>query len=81
LHIKNLVSGVSDSNSTSYTRWQDQVLFALRRYALDDHVLFDTTIEARDLVWLRCDNIVAARGPLCVCSAFFVVQSLTPLRW
>jgi hypothetical protein len=55
-HIKNLVSVVLDSTSTSYARWRGQVL-APHRYALDCHVLFDTPITARDLVWLRRHNI------------------------
>ena len=38
--------------------WRDQVLLALRRYALDDHVLLDMPIEAQDVVWLRLDSIV-----------------------
>jgi hypothetical protein len=46
LHIKNLVSVVLDSTFTSYACWQDQVVLALLRCALDDHVLFDTSIEA-----------------------------------
>ena len=50
LHIKNLVSVVLDPTSTSYGRWRDQVLLALRRYALDDHVLLDTPVEMRDVV-------------------------------
>jgi hypothetical protein len=56
-HIKNLVSVVLDSTSTSYSRWRDQYLLALRRSTLDDHVLFDTPIEPRDLAWLRLDSI------------------------
>ena len=43
--------------SSSYGRWRDQVLLALCRYALDDHVLLDTPIEARDAVWLRLDSV------------------------
>ena len=43
--------------SSSYGRWQDQVLLALRRYALDNHVLLDTLIEAQDAVWLRLDSV------------------------
>jgi hypothetical protein len=55
-HIKNLVSVVLDSTSTSYAHWWDQVL-ALLHYTLDDHVLFNTPIEAPDLAWLHCDSI------------------------
>jgi hypothetical protein len=57
-HIKNPVTVVLDSTSTSYARWRDQVLLALRRYALDDHVLSDTPVEARDLTWRRPDSTV-----------------------
>ena len=58
-----LVSVLLDPTSSSYGRWRDQVLLALRRYALDDqvllalrryalddHVLLDTPVEARDVV-------------------------------
>ena len=41
------------SPSSSYGRWRDQVLLALRRYALDDLVLIDTPIETQDVAWLR----------------------------
>jgi len=53
-----LVSVTLDPTSTSYGRWRDQVLLALRRYALDDHVLTDTPVQARDGVWLHLDSIV-----------------------
>ena len=56
-NIKALVSVLLDPTS-SYGRWRDQVLLALRRYALDDHVLLDTSVEARDVVWLRLDSVV-----------------------
>jgi hypothetical protein len=52
-HIKNLVSVVLDSTSTSYAHWRDQVLLALRRYALNDDILSNTLIEARDLAWMH----------------------------
>jgi hypothetical protein len=57
LHIKNLVSVVLDPTSTSYGRWRDQVLLTLHRYALHDHILLDTLVEVRDVVWLRLDSI------------------------
>jgi hypothetical protein len=57
-HIKNLVTVVLDSTSTSYARWRDQMLLALRRYVLDDHVLLDTLLTARDAAWLRLDSVV-----------------------
>ena len=55
-NIRALVT-VLDPTSSSYGRWRDQVLLALRRYALDDHVLLDTPIEAQDVVWLRLDSV------------------------
>jgi hypothetical protein len=55
-NIRALVTVLLDPTS-SYGRWRDQVLFALRRYALDDHVLLDTPIEAQDVAWLRLDSV------------------------
>jgi hypothetical protein len=57
-HIKNLVTVVLDSNSTSYARWRDQLLIVLRRYTLDSHVLTDTSACPRDPAWRRRDCIV-----------------------
>src|SRR6185437_13258345 len=62
-NIRALVSVLLDPTSSSYGRWRDQVLLALRRYALDNHVLLNTPIEARDVVWLRLDS-VACPGSL-----------------
>ena len=56
-NIRALVTVLLDPTSSSYGRWQDQVLLALRRYALDDHVLLDTPVEARDVLWLRLDSV------------------------
>ena len=56
-NIKALVSVLLDPASSSYGRWRDQVLLALRRYALDDHVLVDSPIAARDVTWLRLDSV------------------------
>ena len=56
-NIRALVTVLLDPTSSSYGRWRDQVLLALRRYAIDDHVLLDTPIEARDMVWLRLDSV------------------------
>ena len=53
-NIRALVTVLLDPTS-SYGRWRDQVL-TLRRYALDDHVLVDSPIEARDVAWLRLDS-------------------------
>jgi len=59
-NIKALVTVLLDPTS-SYGCWRDQVLLALRRYALDDHILVDTPVEARDVVWLRLDNVAMFR--------------------
>jgi len=56
-NIRALVTVLLDPTSSSYGRWRDQVLLSLRRYALNDHVLLDTPIEVRDVVWLRLDNV------------------------
>ena len=48
-NIRALVTVLLDPTSSSYGRWRNQVL-ALRRYALDDHILLDMPIEARDVV-------------------------------
>jgi hypothetical protein len=50
-HIKNLVTILLDSTSTSYARWRDQILLVLCHYFLDGHVLSDTPAHARDPVW------------------------------
>ena len=55
-NIRALVSVLLDPASSSYGRWWDQVL-TLRRYALDDHVLVDSPIEARDVAWLRLNSV------------------------
>ena len=56
-NIRALVTVLLDPTSSSYGRWRDQVLLALCRYAIDDHVLLDTPIEAQDVVWLRLDSV------------------------
>jgi hypothetical protein len=56
--IKNLVTVLLDSTSTSYARWRDQILLVLRRYILDGHILSDTPACARDPAWRRRDSIV-----------------------
>ena len=55
--VLHLVSILLDPTSSSYGRWWDQVLLALRRYALGDHILLDKPVEARDVVWLRLDSV------------------------
>ncbi|CAN6354820.1 unnamed protein product [Urochloa humidicola] len=57
-NIRALVSVVLDPTSSFYGRWRDQVLLALRRYALDDHVTTDTPAEGQDPLWLRLDSVV-----------------------
>ncbi|KAF8653998.1 hypothetical protein HU200_062140 [Digitaria exilis] len=57
-HIRGMVSIVLDSTSTSYNRWRDQVLMALRRYHLTGHVLADNPEAARDTMWHLLDTVV-----------------------
>jgi len=56
-NIRALISVVLDLASSSYGRWWDQVLLSLRRYALDDRILLDTPVAARDTAWLRRDSV------------------------
>ena len=56
-NIRALVTVLLDPTSSYYGCWRDQVLLALRRYALDDHVLLDMPVEAWDMVWLRLDSV------------------------
>jgi hypothetical protein len=37
--VRSLITNVLDPLSIKYPRWRDMMLLALRRYALDDHVL------------------------------------------
>ena len=55
-NIRALVTVLLDPTS-SYGRWRDQVLLALRGYALNDHVLIESPIETRDVAWLRLDSV------------------------
>jgi len=57
-NIRALVSIVLDSTSTSYGRWRDQFLLALRRYALDDHVLLGPPATTQDGAWFYLDRVV-----------------------
>jgi hypothetical protein len=57
-NIKLLVPVVLEPASPSYARWRDLMLLTLRRYALDDHVLTDTSVAVRTPAWLRLDSIV-----------------------
>ena len=56
-NIRALVTVLLDPTSSYYGCWRDQVLLALRRYALDNHVLLNMPIEVQDVVWLRLDSI------------------------
>ena len=57
-NIRLLVSVVLEPESPSYARWRDMVLLTLRRYALDDHALLDTTGAVPTPSWLRLNSIV-----------------------
>jgi uncharacterized membrane protein YgcG len=46
-----------DPTSTNYTRWRDQVLLTLKRYALTDHVLSDAASPCTP-AWERMDSVV-----------------------
>ena len=56
-NIRALVPVVLDPASSSYGRWRDLVLLTLRRYALDNHILLDTPVAARDPAWQRLDSV------------------------
>jgi hypothetical protein len=56
-NICSLVSVVSHPTSTHYTRWRDNVLLTLQRYALFNHVLFDATFIDVS-VWGRMGSVV-----------------------
>ena len=56
-NIRLLVSVVLELESPSYTHWRDLVL-TLRRYALDDHILVDTSVVVQTPSWLRLDSVV-----------------------
>jgi hypothetical protein len=51
-----VVTIVLEPSSPDYKRWRDLMLLTLRRYALDDHILFD--IDDLFVYWARLDNIV-----------------------
>ncbi|WVZ84583.1 hypothetical protein U9M48_031606 [Paspalum notatum var. saurae] len=57
-NIRALVPVIFDPGSTSFSRWRDLVLLTLRHYALDDHVLLDTSDADRDPAWQRLDSVV-----------------------
>lgn len=56
-----LASVVLEPESPSYARWRDLVLLTLRRYALDNHILVDTSVTVQTLLWLRLDRVVLSR--------------------
>jgi hypothetical protein len=53
--IRALVSVILPPDSAQYTRWHDQVLLTLHRYALDDHVLTDAMVSTH--AWSRMDSV------------------------
>jgi hypothetical protein len=76
-HIKNLVTVVLDSNSTSYARWRDQLLLVLRRYALDGHVLSDILPE---LATRLGDAAIASSCPGCLGPSPWISRTSCGLR-
>jgi hypothetical protein len=57
-NIRLMVPVVLEPESPSYARWQELLILTLRRYALDDHVLYDPTGVAPTAAWVHLDNIV-----------------------
>jgi hypothetical protein len=55
-NIRSVVTIILEPSSPDYKRWRDLVLLTLRRYALDDHVLFD--VADPSVYWARLDNIM-----------------------
>jgi hypothetical protein len=47
---------ILEPSSIDYKWWRDLMLLTLRRYTLDDHILFDVTDPF--IYWARLDNIV-----------------------
>jgi hypothetical protein len=60
-NIHALVPVVLEPLSTHYNRWHDLVLLALERYALDDHVLRDATVDAHYRPILSVNNVQIKR--------------------
>jgi hypothetical protein len=56
-NIHSLISVMLDSSSTHYVRWRDNVLLTLRRYALTDQVLSDTSFPEVP-AWDRMDTVI-----------------------
>jgi hypothetical protein len=57
-NIRLMVPVVLEPESPSYACWQELLILTLRRYALDDHVLYDPTGVAPTAAWVHLDNIV-----------------------
>lgn len=56
LSIRALVTDVLGPDSLQYARWHQQVLQILCRYALEAHVLFNTTEPSES--WFRMDQVM-----------------------
>jgi hypothetical protein len=54
--IRALVTDVLGPDSLQYARWHQQVLQILCRYALEAHILFNTTEPSES--WFRMDQVV-----------------------
>jgi hypothetical protein len=55
-NIRSVVTIVLEPSLSDYKRWRDLVLFTLRRFTLDDHVLFN--VADPSVYWARLDSIV-----------------------
>jgi hypothetical protein len=55
-NIQSVATIILEPSSPDYKRWRDLMLLTLRRYALDDHVLFDAADPS--VYWARLDSIV-----------------------
>jgi hypothetical protein len=57
LNVHSLVNIALDATSDNYARWRDNMLLALTRYALTDHVKFDNTFLDNP-GWIRMDVVI-----------------------
>jgi hypothetical protein len=51
-----VITIILEPSSPDYKRWRDLVLLTLRRYALNDHILFN--VADPSVYWARLDNIM-----------------------
>jgi hypothetical protein len=51
-----VITIILEPSSPDYKRWRDLVLLTLRRYTLNDHILFN--VADPSVYWARLDNIM-----------------------